>query len=145
VARAKENRLPVVIGNGSDRRLLRRVSLARARALAVVTSDEVENIGIAVTARAMRDDLRVALRAGDGDATSETSSLFGIGTVRDVFRIAGTAIAAAALGHQTRQAFPHEGVLYLVDRHGDLEPFIPVDGTVGPPPSRREHAPGATG
>jgi hypothetical protein len=145
VIRAKENGLPVVIGSGSNRRLLRRLSLARARSLAAVTSDEVENIGIAVTARAMREDLPVALRAGDGDATSETSSLFGIGVIRDVYRIAGTAIAAAALGHEARQAFPHEGLLYLVDGAGEIEPFVPVDGTVGAPPSRREPARGPAG
>jgi voltage-gated potassium channel Kch len=124
VPRAKDQRLPVVIGSGSSQRLLRRLSIHRARALAAVTSDEVENIAIAVAARGVRDDLTIALRAGDGDATSETQSLFHIGVVRDVYRIAGTALAAATLGYEAREAFTHRGTLYLVEEGGEIEPFL---------------------
>jgi voltage-gated potassium channel Kch len=124
VPRAKDQRLPVVIGSGSSQRLLRRLSIHRARALAAVTSDEVENIAIAVAARGVREDLTIALRAGDGDATSETQSLFHIGVVRDVYRIAGTALAAATLGYEAREAFPHRGTLYLVEEGGEIEPFL---------------------
>jgi hypothetical protein len=74
--------------------------LGRARSLAAVTSDEIENISVAVAAHAMRHDLRTLLRAGRGDVVNETSSLFKIGLVRDVYRIGGTMLAAAALGSQ---------------------------------------------
>jgi hypothetical protein len=124
VTRAKDQRLPVVIGSGTSQRVLRALSIHKARGLAAVTSDEVENIAIAVAAGGMRDDLHIALRAGDGDATSETQSLFGIGIVRDVYRIAGTALAAVALGYDAREAFPYEGTLYLVDGRGEIEPFV---------------------
>jgi hypothetical protein len=133
VPRAKDQRLPVVIGSGASQRLLRRLSIRRARALAAVTSDEVENIAIAVAARGLRDDLNIALRAGDGDATSETQSLFQIGVVRDVYRIAGTALAAVALGYDAKEAFPYEGTMYLVDDAGEIEPFI---ARVGPDSSQ---------
>jgi len=83
----------------------------------------VENIAISVAARGIRDDLEIVLRAGDGDATSETRSLFGIGVIRDVYRIAGTALAAVTLGYEVREAFPYEGTLYLVDDNGEVEPF----------------------
>ncbi len=139
VARAKQLRYPVVIGSGGSGRLLWRLSLKRARALAAVTSDEVENISIAVTARRQRDDVNVALRAGDGDATSETRSLFGIGVVRDVYRIAGTAIAAVVLGYDVREAFPYQGTMYLVGEDGEIRPFEPADGeSRDEPPSYRE-------
>jgi voltage-gated potassium channel Kch len=124
VARAKDQRLPVVIGSGASQRLLRRVSIRRARALAAVTSDEVENIAIAVAARGLHDDLMIGLRAGDGDATSETQSLFHIGVVRDVDRIAGSTLAAVTLGYDADEAFPYEGTMYLVDEGGDIEPFL---------------------
>jgi hypothetical protein len=128
VTRAKDQRLPIVIGSGASQRVLRRLSLSRARALAAVTSDEVENIAIAVAGRGLRDDLHIALRAGDGDATSETQSLFNIGVVRDVYRIAGTALAAVTLGHDAEEAFPYEGTIYLVDDQGNIEPFGPRQG-----------------
>ena len=118
--------MPVVLGRGESQRLLRRVSLGRARALAAVTSDELENIGVSVAALGVREDLRIALRAGDGDLTSEVRSLFHIGVVRDVHRIAGTALAAVALGYRAETAFPYEGTLYLVDRDGAIEPFVRV-------------------
>ncbi|MCA1585385.1 MAG: NAD-binding protein, partial [Acidobacteria bacterium] len=57
VARAKNYGLPVVIGRGGSHFLLERLSLARARALAAVTSHEVENISVAVAALGMHEDL----------------------------------------------------------------------------------------
>jgi hypothetical protein len=126
VTRAKDQGLPVVIGSGSSQRVLRDLSIDRARALAAVTSDEVENIAIAVAARGARPELNITLRAGDGGLTSETRSLFQLGVVRDIYQIAGTALAAAALGHDARTAFPHEGTVYLVDAQGRIEPFAPA-------------------
>ncbi len=95
---AKAYKVPVVIASGTDRFLLQRLSLERARALAAVTSDDLTNITVAVAALAARRDLRVILRAGDGDIATETRSLFHIGVVRDVHRIAGDLLAAHALG-----------------------------------------------
>ena len=126
VLRAKRGRIPVVIGTGTSRDLLRRVSVDRARAVAAVTSDELENIGVAVTAHGIRENLAITLRAGDGDATSEVRALFTIGVVRDVYRIAGTALAAVALGYDAEEAFPYAGTLYLVNAAGEIEPFVPA-------------------
>jgi Trk K+ transport system NAD-binding subunit len=95
---AKAYKVPVVIASGADRFLLQRLSLKRARALAAVTSDDLTNITVAVAALAARRDLRVILRAGDGDIATETRSLFHVGVVRDVHRIAGELLAAHTLG-----------------------------------------------
>lgn len=123
VPRAKDEHLPVVIGSGASQRLLRRVSIRRARALAAVTSDEVENIAIAVAARGLREDLNIALRAGDGDATTETRSLFRIGVIRDVYELAGSALAGVTLGYDASEAFPYKGTMYLADDQGAIEAF----------------------
>ncbi len=140
VTRAKDVHLPVVIGSGGSQRLLRRLSIDSCRALAAVTSDEVENIAIAVAGRGLNEELSIALRAGDGDATSETASLFKIGIIRDVYRIAGTALAATALGYDTHAAFPHEGTMYLIVDDGKIVQFEPISSEVpgrdGPSPSR---------
>lgn len=127
IARAKDRKLPVVIGDGADHRTLRRLSIRTARALAAVTSDEVENIAVAVAARRLRRGLPIALRAGDGDATTQTQSLFHIGVVRDVYRIAGSALAADVLGYDLREAFPYEGTMYLVSDTGEIGPFVVTD------------------
>ncbi len=123
IDRAKEQGIPVVIGRGGSMHLLRRLSTSRARALAAVTSDEIENIAIVVSALSCREDLRTLLRAGRGEMMSETRSLLKLGVVRDVYRIGGTLIAAMALGSPAREAFLHEKVVYLVTDDGLIEPF----------------------
>jgi voltage-gated potassium channel Kch len=120
---AREYRIPVVIGEGGERPLLARLSLDRARALAAITSDDVGNIAISVAALALREDLRVVLRAGDGDVTTEIRSLFHIGVVRDVHRIAGDMLAAAALGIEATGAATRDGETWLVFADGSSRPF----------------------
>jgi voltage-gated potassium channel Kch len=125
VTRAKDERLPVVIGSGASQAVLRRLSIDRARGVAAVTSDEVENIAVAVAARGVRGDLNITLRAGDGDEASEIEALFDLGVVRDIYRIAGSTLAAVALGFDVHAGFPYEGTLYLVDPQGEIHPFAP--------------------
>ena len=95
---AKELGLPVVIGRGADPSLLRRLSLDHAVALAAVTQDDLQNISIAMAARSINPDLRVVIRAGDGELANETRSLFQLGLVRDVHRIAAALLAARLTG-----------------------------------------------
>lgn len=95
---AKELGLPVVIGRAADPSLMRRLSLPRARAVAAVTADDLENISVAMTARGIHADIRTVLRVGDGNVANETRSLLALGLVRDVHRLAATLLAAQILG-----------------------------------------------
>ena len=72
----------------ADPSLMRRLSLHRARAVAAVTADDLENISVAMTARGIHADIRTVLRVGDGDVANETRSLLALGIVRDVHRLA---------------------------------------------------------
>ncbi len=126
VLRAKDYGIPVVIGPGGSRFLLKRVALDGARALAAVTADEVANIAIVVGAHGCCDGLRTVLRAGRGDMTNETRSLLKLGVVRDVYRIGGTLLAAIALGSEAREAFLHKQTVYLVTHGGEIEAFAPA-------------------
>jgi voltage-gated potassium channel Kch len=127
VARARDYGIPVVIGRGGSRHLLKRVRASHARALAAVTSDEIENIAIVVAAHGCREDLRTLLRAGRGEVTNETRSLLKLGIVRDVYRVGGTLLAAAALGSDADEAFLHERTVYLVSPAGRIEPFVAAE------------------
>jgi siroheme synthase (precorrin-2 oxidase/ferrochelatase) len=100
VGLAKELGLPVVVGRGADPSLMRRLSLHKARAVAAVTSDDLENISVAMTARGIRPDIRTVLRVGDGEVANETRSLLALGIVRDVHRLAATMLAATVLGDE---------------------------------------------
>ena len=121
IRRARQYDVPVVIGRGSSRAVLRRLSLERARAIAAVTSDEIENIAAAVAALAIRGNLRTVLRAGSGDVLDETRALFRIGAVRDVYLIGGTLLAAAALGSSADEAFGADDAIWVIADGGAIE------------------------
>ncbi|MBE2316734.1 NAD-binding protein [Solirubrobacter sp. CPCC 204708] len=95
---ARRVKLPVVIGRGANPAMLRRLSLRRAICLAAVTPVDLNNIEAAMAARAADDDLRVLLRAGDGELANETKSLERIGHVVDVHRLGAVFIAGLVLG-----------------------------------------------
>ena len=121
VGLARELKFPVVIGRGGDPSLLRRLSLHRACALAAVTDDDLENISIAMAAKSIAPDLRVVLRAGDGRVANETRSLFRVGLVRDVHRIAAALIAARATGSTAGRVVCVGDDAHLLHEDGRLE------------------------
>jgi Trk K+ transport system NAD-binding subunit len=137
IRRARQYDIPVVVGRGSSRAVLQRLSLARARAFAAVTSDEIENIAAAVAALAIRENLRTVLRAGSGDVLDETRALFAIGAVRDVYLIGGTLLAAAALGLPAEGAFMFDETVWVLCPDGRLETFAAhLQTAAGDSPSR---------
>lgn len=118
---ARQRKIPIVIGRGGDRFVLERLSLGRARALAAVTSDELVNVSVSVTALAVEPTLRTVLRAGSNEVTRETQALFPVGVAVDVVRIAAVALAGAALGDRHVRGFAA----------GDVTWLLQADGTVG--------------
>lgn len=121
VGRARQAGLPVVIGRGADPSVLGRLSLGSALALAAVTDDDLQNIAIGMTALAHEPDLRIVLRVGDGRLANETRSLFELGLVRDVHRIAAGLIAATATGSDAQRAVCSNDDTFLVTADGALE------------------------
>jgi hypothetical protein len=109
VGHARADKLPIVIGRGADPLVLSRLSLGRARALAAVTPDDLTNVEVAMTARALARDLPVVLRAGDGEVAQETGSLFRIGHVIDVHHVAAALIASRTLGGDERSVVTVDG------------------------------------
>jgi Trk K+ transport system NAD-binding subunit len=123
VGHARELGLPVIIGRGADPSVLKRLRPDEAHALAAVTSDDLENLAVAVAGLAQAQDLRIVLRAGSHSVGGETRSVGRIGQVRDVNRIAAAYLAGVTLGSEA------ESVVVVGDeprlRHADgrLEPF----------------------
>jgi Trk K+ transport system NAD-binding subunit len=121
VGHARRFGLPVVIGRGADPSLLRRLSLDRAIALAAVTSDDLQNVKVALAARAESGHLRIVLRAGSNATGGETRSLERLGHVRDVHRIGAVYIAGIALGSAAAHVVVDGDTAHLRDADGDLE------------------------
>lgn len=89
---ARSAGIPVLVGNASQRDTLDRLSLGRAHALAAMGSNDLDNVEIAIAARAVAPDLPIVLRAGEDEIVAETRSLFAIGQVRDVSSITAVAV-----------------------------------------------------
>ena len=121
VGHAKELGVPVVIGRGADPSLLKRLSLDHALALAAVTDDDLENIAVALAARALAPDLRLVLRAGSRATGGETRSLERLGHVRDVHRIGAAYLAGLALGSKAAHVVVDGETAYLRDDDGTLQ------------------------
>ena len=122
---ARDLGIPVVIGDASSRRVLRRTGLAGAVALVAAGSDERDNIAVAISARAVADELRVVIRAGADDAIDETTSLFHIGSVVDV-----NGLTAAFVVESMMQAAPYSVVaahdrVFAIDSGGSVIALLP--------------------
>jgi hypothetical protein len=120
---AAQRKIPVVIGNGVDRYVLERLSLSRARALAAVTSEELINVTVSVTALAVDPQLRTVLRSGSNEVTRETQALFPIGVAKDLVRVAATALAASALAQEHVHAFSVEDRTWVATEGAGLRTF----------------------
>ena len=86
-----------------------------------MTNNDLENVSIALAALSARDDLPAVLRAGDGRLANETRSLFKLGVVRDVHRIAAGLIAAQATGSPASSVICREDRTHLVHDDGRAE------------------------
>ncbi|MGZ4557594.1 MAG: potassium channel family protein [Mycobacteriaceae bacterium] len=102
---ARAAKVPVLIAHGEDRGVLKKLSLHRARALAAMGAEDLDNIEVAIAALALAPDLRVVLRAGDGDVITETRSLFKIGEVRNVSALTAFAVALGLVGQTPRAVY----------------------------------------
>ena len=120
---AKRAKLPVVIGRGANPAVLRRLSLERARCLAAVTPVDLNNIEAAAAARAADDQLRVLLRAGDGEVADETQSLERLGHVVDVHRLGAVFIAGLVLGRSPEAVAVRDGRPHLLSADGAWDEF----------------------
>jgi Trk K+ transport system NAD-binding subunit len=94
---AKAAKIPVLIAHAEDRSVLDRLRLPKARALAAMGADELDNVEVAIAALATAPDLRVVLRAGDNDVITETRSLFHIGAVCDISAMTALSVADAVV------------------------------------------------
>ncbi len=95
---AKAANVPVLIANAQDRDVLNKLALHRARSLAAMGSNDLENVAVAIAALAVVPDLRVALRSGDDEVITETRSLMRIGEVCNVSALTAYAVTLGLVG-----------------------------------------------
>jgi hypothetical protein len=126
--------VPVFLGHGQDREVLERVGLGRARALAAMGSDDLDNVEMAIAAAAVAPRIPIALRAGEDDVIAETRSLFRVGEVCDVSALTAASVVRSMVDLPPVAVFTRDHHVVVFD--GEHE-------WVAPAPQRCECADGA--
>ncbi len=103
---AHDLHVPVIIGDAARSENLDRASVKTARALIVVSTDDVSNLETALLGLAARSDLRVVVRLFDGEFADRVRRAFGITISRSVSYLAAPAFAAAMIGRQVLATIP---------------------------------------
>ncbi|MEU8529264.1 NAD-binding protein [Streptomyces sp. NPDC048629] len=114
IALARRLRVPTVVGDVTEEGVLEAARIHRAHALLALTSVDITNLEAALAGRALRPDLRVALRLYDDDfATAVYRTLRAahpeaLTRSRSVSHLAAPAFAGAMMGRQILGAIPVE-------------------------------------
>jgi Trk K+ transport system NAD-binding subunit len=124
IGMARNLGLPVVIGDAFREETLSAAHLETCLALVSVTSLDVVNLETALTARALREDLRIVLRVADDDLAERLEKTTGNIISRSVPYLAAPAFATAMLEHQVLRTI-------AVGRHVLLIADIRVAGPAG--------------
>jgi Trk K+ transport system NAD-binding subunit len=131
---AEQLGVPFIVGDAALEETLRSASIATAKALVMVSTDDVSNLQAALNARAVRSDMRVVLRLFDDDFARRVQKAFNINISRSVSRLCAPAFAAAMLDREVITTIP-------VDRHALLVATVRVAAgspLVGAPLSRAD-------
>jgi Trk K+ transport system NAD-binding subunit len=111
---ARKLGIPYIIGDAASEETLRAASVQTSRALVVLSTDDVTNLGAALQARRLQDGLRVVLRLFDGEFAGRVERAFGITISRSVSFLAAPAFADAMLERDVVGSIPIGRRLLLV-------------------------------
>lgn len=120
---ARARKVPVVVGDATDRTVLRQANVDDAAAVAVMTSSDLANVESALSARAAyaadrpgRARLRVVVRMFDTALAEKVQRRFGVTVVRSASALAAPWFVGAALGYEVVSTFYAQRQPFLVAR-----------------------------
>lgn len=106
----------LIAGDARDPELLARAGLPQAMAVAALTSDDLVNLQIGLTARRQRPDVHVVLRVFSNTLADRLEEIFGIRTAYSTSALSGPTLAAAALVGDVRHVFDADERLFASNR-----------------------------
>ena len=109
--------LTIVTGDASDPDVLRQAEIARAFSVAAVTSNDLVNLQVGLTARKLRPDVHLVVRVFSDALAEELNDVFEIHTTYSTSNLASPTLAAAAIlgGEGVSRAFVAGGQIYSSD------------------------------
>lgn len=112
----RDHDVPVLIGDGRQRKVLEQAGVGSARSIILATSDDLSNLDSALTARDLNPNIRVVLRLFDDSLAGKVSGAFHMPVISTA-HVAAPAFIAAATDRQVYQEFRLAGQqVYLVDQ-----------------------------
>jgi Trk K+ transport system NAD-binding subunit len=106
VQRALNHKIPVVIGDAREEVTLKRAGLMRARAVVTAVNDDLLNIEIALSIRALRPQTRLILRIFNDDLDRNLEKTFGRNAAYSASALAAPTYAAATVSPQIDVVLP---------------------------------------
>ena len=106
VPRALDMRVPVVVGEADEAKVLRHAGISRACAVIACIDGDLTDVEIALAARAERADIRVILRAFNEDFDRGLERSFGPHTAFSASALAAPTFAAATLSRDIEHVLP---------------------------------------
>ncbi len=96
----------VLIGDAREVVNLQKLDVDRARCVIVCTDDDISNLEIALSVRALNPELKVVLQLHDPDLAARVQRAIGVGVSRSTAGLAAPAFVSAALGHRILSTLP---------------------------------------
>lgn len=106
VVQALKLKVPVVLGNATDPDILRQAGIARARGIITGTSNDLQNIEIALAARRERDDIQVVMRIFNDELDYNLERSFGRNTAFSSSALGAPTMAVAAVSCSIAYVLP---------------------------------------
>jgi Trk K+ transport system NAD-binding subunit len=98
--------VPVLIGDAREVVNLQKLEVDRARCVIVCTDDDISNLEIALTVRALNPGLKLVIQLHDPDLAARVQRAIGVGVSRSTAGLAAPAFVSAALGHRILSTLP---------------------------------------
>ena len=117
---ARDLNIPVLIGDASEVRTLKKCNLSNSKALLAMGSAEQDNIGVAVAARSLNKKIPIVIRAGNNDAIAETKSLFSIGGICDVNGLTAAFVSQSITGNEPQVVANIETTIKILTQDRNL-------------------------
>ncbi|QTX32340.1 potassium channel protein [Aminithiophilus ramosus] len=126
IASLPSDRWPVLVGDATGEEILAKAGIHRARGLVAALSADADNVYVTLSAKALKADLRIVVRASDAQAVNALYRA-GADKVINPVRAGAVALARAALSPAVADFFELINLSRELDL--DFESFRVVDGS----------------
>lgn len=109
-----DRRITFMVGDGRDKKVLKRAGVDRAASIISATSDDAMNLSIGLAAKALNPSLRLVIRLFDDAFAMKVKSHFPVHAASSASKIAAPVFVTAALYPESVHAFVEDNCMVMV-------------------------------